>query len=479
MYEFHLTSGGFEELGKPQGGGEMVLEAVFDPFIQKRPVCVLARGLLERLMDPVRIDELFERTAEAGYTKTLQFSTLVQLMGDVVLGVHPAVHAAFQALHEAGEIPVSLTAVYSKLDRVEVCVSAALVRDSAEAAAPVIDALNSGLSPWLPGYRCRVLDGNHLSATEHRLRELRTTWAAPLPGKALVVLDQQRMLVEEVFLTEDGHAQERRLLDAILPAVKPKDLWIADRNFCTRKFLFGIRRRGGYFLIRQHASLQGELVGRKRKVGRCETGVVYEQSIRLADPETGDEVDFRRITVKLVTPTRDGDLELHLLSNVPAEDADAIVLAELYRKRWTIETVFQEITQTLQCEIETLGYPKAALFAFCLALLAFNAVSVLKASLRAAHGAEAVQQTVSGYYLSLEIRGTYDGMMIAVPEPHWTIFRTLPVRQLATLLKTIAGHVNLSRYRKHPRGPKKPPPKKTAYKNGGHVSTHRLLQQRK
>lgn len=457
----------------------MILKSVFDAFVQKRPVCVLARGILERLMDPEKIDELFESTATAGYTKTLRFSTLVQLMADVVLGVHPAVHAAFQSLHEAGEIPVSLTAVYNKLDRVEPRVSAALVRDSAERAAPVIDALNGRLAAWLPGYRCRIVDGNHLRATEHRLKELRKTWAAPLPGKILVVLDQERMLAEEVFLTEDGHAQERSLFDAVLPSVKLKDLWIADRNFCTLKFLFGIRRRGGTFLIRQHGQLKGRLIGRKRKIGRCETGVVYEQTIRLTDPDTEKTADFRRITIKLDKPTRDGDYELHLLSNVPAEDADAIVLAELYRKRWTIETVFQEITQTLQCEIATLGYPKAALFAFCLALLAFNAVSVLKASLRAVHGEETVQQTVSGYYLSLEIRGTYDGMMIAIPEEHWTVFRTLTTRKLATLLKQIARHVNLSRYRKHPRGPKKPPPKKTTYKNGGHVSTYKLLQQRK
>ena len=32
---------------------------------------------------------------------------------------------------------------------------------------------------WLAGYRVQVLDGNHLSATEHRLKELRSTWAAP------------------------------------------------------------------------------------------------------------------------------------------------------------------------------------------------------------------------------------------------------------------------------------------------------------
>jgi hypothetical protein len=457
----------------------MILESVFEPFVKQRPVCVLARGILERLMDPARIDELFKKTAEAGYTRTLHFSTLVQLMSDVVLGVHPSVNAAFQVLDDEGKIPVSLTAVYNKLDRVEPGVSAVLVKNSAELAAPVIDELKGTLEPWLPGYRCRIIDGNHFAATEHRIKELRTTWAAPLPGKILVVLDQERMLAENVIPTEDGHAQERSLFDAVLPSVKLQDLWIADRNFCTLGFLFGIRRRGGFFLIRQHASVKGKLVGRKRKIGRCETGTVYEQTIRLPDPETGEAANVRRITIKLKEPTRDGDLELHLLSNVPAEDADAIVLANLYRKRWTIETAFQQITETLQCEISTLGYPKAALFAFCLALQAFNAVSVLKASLRAVHGEETVQEEVSGYYLSLEIRGTYDGMMIAIPEEHWALFRTLSVKQFAKLLRQIAEHVSLARYKKHPRGPKKPPPKKTTYKNGGHVSTYKLLQQRK
>jgi Transposase DDE domain len=452
----------------------MLLGKVFQPFIEKRPVCVMARGILERLFDSQRIDALFAETANLGYTRKLHFSTLVSLMGDVVLGVHPSVHAAFQALEEK-DATVSLTAVYNKLDRVEPVVSAALVRDAAQQTAPLIDALGARLEPWLPGYRCRILDGNHLAATEHRLEELRTTWAAPLPGKILVVLDQERMLAEEVFPTEDGHAQERSLLDATLESIRAGDLWIADRNFCTFKFLFGIARRLGFFLIRQHGTVKGKLVGRRRKIGRCPTGMVYEQAIELCDPKSGETATYRRITVKLDQATRDGDYEIHLLSNVPARDADAVKLADLYRKRWTIETVFQEVTATLQCEIHALGYPKAALFAFCLALVAFNAVSLLKAALRSVHDAATVNETVSGYYLNLEIRGTYDGMMIAIPERHWKIFRTLSVSEMATVLKEIAGHLRLSRYRKHPRGPKKPPPKKAAYANGGHVSTFKLL----
>lgn len=454
----------------------MVLSALFDSFIEKRPICVMARGVLERMFDSKRIDHIFEQSAELGFTRELLFSSLVKLMGDVVLGVRPSVHAAFQALDQEEKVGVSLTAVYNKLNRVEPVVSSALVRESAALGREVIDALGARLPAWLPGYRCRILDGNAPSATEHRIVELRTTWAAPLPGKILVVLDQERMLAEEVFLTEDGHAQERSLLDDVQLSVQARDLWIADRNFCTLGFLFGIDVRRACFVIRQHGQLKGTLIGEVKQIGRSETGMVSEQIIRLKDPGSGQIRDFRRITVDLDQPTRDDDPELHILTNLPQTDADGVTVANLYRKRWTIETLFQDVTTTLQCEIKTLGYPKAALFAFCLALQTSNAVAVLKASLRAVHGEEVVQKQVSGYFLSLEIKGTYDGMMIAIPEEHWAVFRTISVKQLATLLKRIAQHVDIARYRKHPRGPKKPAPKKTAYKNGGHVSTFKLLK---
>ena len=125
-----------------------------------------------------------------------------------------------------------------------------------------------------------------------------------------------------------------------------------------------------------------------------------------------------------------------------------------------------------------LGYPKAALFTFCLALLAYNAVALIKAALRSAQGRKTVNDEVSGYYLSLEISRTYDGMMITIPAPHWAFFRELSDQECAGALRELAASVNLSRYQKHPRGPKKKPPKRTPYQNGKHVSTARLIAQR-
>ena len=454
----------------------MLLDTIFAPFIKERPICVMARAVLERLLDASRIDDLFARTAQQQYTRELLFSSLVQLMSEVVLGVHPTVHAAYQA--NKANIGVSTTALYNKLDRVETGVSAALVRDSAALAEPVVKALRASHPRWLPGYQIKVLDGNHLATTEHRLKELRGTWAAPLPGQALVVLDQQRMLITDVFLNEDGHAQERRLITEVLHHVQADDLWIEDRNFCTRALMFGMAQRGAVFVVRQHGQLQGELLGRSARKGASRSGTVYEQPLLVHDPERGETMRVRRITVKLMEPTRNGDTELHILTNVPTRRASATQLARLYGKRWSIETAFFEITTTLACEINTLGYPKAALFTFCLALLAYNAVSLIKAALRSAHGRQKVNDEVSGYYLALEISRTYDGMMIAIPAPYWTCFRAMAAQEFAYVLQELASSVNLARYLKHPRGPKKPPPERTAYQNGQHVSTAKLLAQR-
>jgi Transposase DDE domain len=449
-----------------------MLPKAFQSFIEQSPICVMAHAVLENLFQPERLDELFKRTAQTQYHRTLLFSSVVELMSAVVLGVEPAVYAAYRKRRHT--LQVSDQAVYDKLDGMELGLSAALVKDAAQQAETVINALAARRDPWLPGYRVRILDGNHLSATEHRLEELRTTWAAPLPGKVLAVLEPETGLATEVFLTPDGHAQERSLLDEVLQTVRPHDVWIADRNFCTLKFLFEIAKKLGFFIIRQHGTLKGKLHGRRVFKGDGPTGKVYEQTVAFTYEEK--TYKLRRITIELNEATRDGDMSLHLLTNLPAT-VSAVQVADLYRQRWTIETLFWEVTTTLTCEIHTLCYPKAALFVFCLALVAANAVAVIKAALRAAHGAEKAD-ALSGYYLALEVKQVHDGMMIALPPRCWEVFARMDVRVFATVLKEVAAHADLERYRKSPRGPKKPPPKKTRYQNGGHVSTHKLLTDR-
>jgi hypothetical protein len=449
-----------------------MMPAVFHTFAEKAPLCVMTRITLESLFDDDRLNQLFESTARRQYHRELLFSQMVELMMSVVLRADKSVLAAYRK--RADSLGVSDEAVYQKLQCQELGVSEALVRDSAERVTPVIDALKARHPSLLKGYRVRILDGNHLAASERRIRELRQTWAKGLPGRALAVYEPEVDLVTHVLLTPDGHASERSLLNRVIPLVGPKDVWIADRNFHTQKFLLDLAAAQGTFVIRQHGTVPCQLLGKRRSRGRCESGRLYEQ--RAVTTQKGRTVQMRRITIVLDEPTRDGDTEIHILTNLPPQDATARQVAELYRKRWRIENRFYEVTQTLECEPNTLGYPKAALFAFCLAMVASNAVALLKASLRSVHDVEAVAN-MSHHYMATDIVEPIAGMLIVLPAEEWKIFRTTTPKELAALLSKIASHVDPAYYRKAKRGPKKPVTR-AFIQNGGHVSTHKLLQAR-
>jgi hypothetical protein len=344
----------------------MILGQVFEQFVEKSPISVMARASVEFAFSHSMLDSLFADNAEHQYTRTLLFSSVVDLIAVVVTGSFSSIYTAFQKSDI--EIPVSVTSVYNKLQGIEPTVSAQLVCHSAARLAPVQRQLGGTRKPWLEGYRIRILDGNHLAATEHRLKETRLDAAGPLPGQALVLYEPELELVTAVLLVEDGHAQERASLDDVLEQLHARDLVIADRNMCVRAFLLGIAARGGFFVIREHAGLNWEAAGKLRRLGRTESGRVAEQRICIYD-DNDEPVYLRRVVVELDEPTEDGDTQLAILSNVPKEDADARTIAKLYRRRWTIEGAFLELAVALQAEINTLCYPKAALFGFAVGLL--------------------------------------------------------------------------------------------------------------
>ncbi len=104
--------------------------------------------------------------------------------------------------------------------------------------------------------------------------------------------------------------------------------------------------------------------------------------------------------------------------------------------------------------------------------------STIKAALRSVHGEAVVAEDVSGYYVADEIRMTRRGMMIAIPEDQWVVFHDLTAVELAGVLVELAAAVRLPKYRKHPRGPKKPKPKKQSGAKLKHVSTAKILAER-
>jgi IS4 transposase len=454
----------------------MILGPVFQRFINDSPLSVMTRATLEHTLSASALDALFDRTAERGYTRELLFSTTVDVMSLVVCGTAPHVQSAYQHLRE--RIPVSLKCVYEKLQNIELDVSAELVRSVASRCHGLITALGGTCQDLLPGHRVRILDGNHLAATQKRVRVTRGHSAGPLPGQCLAVLDPSTLLITDLIPCEDAHTQERALLEQVLPLVQAGEVWIADRNFCTVDFLQELSQRRAFFVTRRHGNLTVLPAGAYGPAVETDTGWVSERSAWVC---RGDQrvLQVRQVRVRLKRPTEDGDWEVELLTNLPPEAADAVQVAQVYLKRWTIEGAFHELTMALRCEVNTLGYPKAALFAFSVAVAAYNVLAVLKAALRALHGEEKVRTEVSGYYLALEWSLVYAGMMIALPAAEWEGFGRLSAPDLAAYLRDWASRINLLKIKKAP--PRKPTKAKTQRRKdkSPHLSTARLLDQAK
>src|SRR4051794_14372529 len=115
----------------------MILGGVFQRFVEDSPVSVIAQALLENALSPSVVDDLFAQHANLQYTRDLLFSDVVNLMSLVVCRIRPSINSAFDKM--ADRLTVTKKAVYDKIDRVETGTSAALVRHTAAALAPVID----------------------------------------------------------------------------------------------------------------------------------------------------------------------------------------------------------------------------------------------------------------------------------------------------------------------------------------------------
>jgi IS4 transposase len=454
----------------------MVMNAVISRCAEKSPVTVMARLALQRALEPAWVDALFEREGGAQYQRELLFSTTVELMSVVAVGLQPSLHAAAQA---CPEMPVSVQALYGKIKRTEPDLVRALVAGSARRLGDVLAPMIEDKAPTVPGYRLRIVDGNHLPASEKRIKPLRGFRGAALPGHSLVVYDPDLGMVVDMEPCEDAHTQERSVMSSLLERAMPGGLWIADRNFSTPTILSEWDHRGCAFIVREHSRNPNPCaLDALTYQGRVATGAVHEQAVAIKET-TGQTVTLRRIELHLKEPTEDGETVIRILTNLPRSRFSARAIARLYRRRWQIESMFQRLESVLHSEVTTLGHPRAALLAFGVAIMSYNVLTVLQSAIQAAHDLRDSGIQLSPFYVATEVRAHYAGMMMAVASAAWRRYDAMPASQLGRLLLEIASHVKPKTLRKHPRGPKLP--KKKGYVSGPvarrHVSTARVLKE--
>lgn len=440
----------------------------FYRFCKVAPFAVMTQALIRSFVCD-EFDDIFEANRNGQYEDKVTFEALGLAVADIALGYCENPNQAYREHKE--NLAVARSSFYDKLNGTRTSLSAAVVTASARKAIEIQDAL--GFVQWdaLPGYRVFAVDGNHLQKTEKRIEELRGTSQAPLPGTSVARFDLGRQLFDRVYLLEDAHRQEAETLEDVAQDLEPKDLLIADRHYCIVAFLTQLEKQSSAFIIRQHGRLKGELLGQRRKIGRTETGMVYEQSMRLTKDDD-DAITVRRITIELDEPTRDGDTVIHVLSNLPAK-VHAKKIIRLYARRWEVETAFYHERMSLNGELPSLGHPRAALFLFCIATMAYNILQILLSVLYTEHEEHEVNE-LSFYYISVEIERYTPGMLVILQADDWARIIPATTTRLAQFLAKVAREIDLRKYYKSRRGPKKPY-KRKSNERSGHLSTAKIL----
>jgi hypothetical protein len=126
-----------------------MLGEVFERFVDRRPISVMVRGTLERVLGADPLDLWYERTAPKQSPRDLLFAMVYDLMRHVVLRIQPSGQAASRA--QEAPVGTSVVSVDNKRQELETHTSAALVRSSARQFAPLIAQVGGERAPGFWG----------------------------------------------------------------------------------------------------------------------------------------------------------------------------------------------------------------------------------------------------------------------------------------------------------------------------------------
>jgi hypothetical protein len=359
------------------------MEAEFAREVLSRlPLAEAVLSLWRWVADPLFLLSVFTRHRGLGYEKEISFGVLVQLMADALLEHQGSGRKSFERGRAQGLLTASVQAVYQKLGRVPLGLSEAWLAESTARLRPVYpEAAQLPESPALRDLEVIIVDGKAIKRVAKRLKPLRGRKGGVLGGKALVALELRSGVVVAMATHADGETNEAKLVPALLPQVREqvpgKRLWVADRQFCDLTQPAAFATGDDQFLVRYHPKTPFyPEATRPAQRGQDAQGRVWEQDWGWL----GSEHAKHRRFVRRLTLYRPGEETIILLTDLldatlfPATD-----LFELYLARWSIERVFQQITEVFHLQTLIGSTPLGTVFQFAFCLLLYNMVQVVRA----------------------------------------------------------------------------------------------------
>jgi hypothetical protein len=453
----------------------------FDLEVARRlPLADAALQLLQFATNPEFLDQVFQRHRGRSYERDISFPLLVRLITEALLGHRGSAHQTFQHAREDETLSATIDAAYKKLSRVPIALSLGFFSDVAErlrsvVSASVVDPLPTTLADfWVLGF-----DGKKIKYVAKRLKPLRGLNGNIFGGKLLVVQDLATGHAVAVQAVADGEAADNPLAPEAIERVRNSEdsrarLWVSDRAFCAYELLHLLATAPDHFVVRYKMNCKFYVDSReKTQTGIDDEGRSYRDEIGWL----GGPKDPHRIAVRKITAERGKDQPFSIVTSLhDRERYSAKELLTLYRRRWGIETMFQQVVQTFELRHLIGSTPEATVFQAMLCMLLYNITLMIRDSV--ARGAKTEARGISMQLLFDDVIRDLTGWIEVIGvEGSLELLkatRGLTAAELRRYLDERLGKVWTKRWRKSPT--RKRPPKKGphAYLSGGHGSVDRI-----
>jgi Transposase DDE domain len=439
-------------------------------LMRRSPLAAAVLEMNDHVFDQAMLDSIYERHRGRCYTGTLTFDAALKLMRDALTRHHGSGHALFLQLEKRDANPVDESNFYRKLAKMPAQVSRALLREGAVKLSALMPGPVVGMPACFDKFDLIVGDGKKIKNAAKRLAPTRGYTGKLIGAKALVAVDIRTGLAVAMSDSLDGMTNDVPLVPALMDQLREviarPILSVWDRQFDDLKTMGHLSARpGDAYAVRM----------KQTHTFVVESGVITTDS---QGRTVTDEIGLMgkgkaATTVRRITLSRPGDEDVVLLTNLfdrrafPADD-----LLALYKHRWGIEQVFQQVTETFDLQHLIGCSPRAVLLQFAYCLLLYNQIQVVKAYV--ARDGKVSTTTVSTYYLFDKVRRELtawayhtDGQWPRTPRD-----ASAMRARLRELLEGSWDPITLKKAAdKKPRV--KPPPKYRLH--GGHNSVQRVL----
>lgn len=453
-----------------------------EDLLARMPLAEAVMLLWKWVTSPERLQAIWNEHRGRCYERQISFELMVHLIADALIKHQGSGRKAFEVGIENEQLAASLQAAYQKLGRLPIEVSQAFL---AECSSALGEAYPSWAEYRLPKsvkkFRVLIVDGKSIKRAAKRLKPLRGSSGGLLGGRALAAFDWCNGLVCGLIATEDGEANDKRFTGELVQQVREVKseplLWIGDSAFCdlTQPAHFAIRE-GDHFVVRYHPGIPFFLEeSTATKSGVDELGREYTESWGWL----GAPHNKRRIYVRRIEVAREGKKPLILITDLLDPDqCPALDLLYLYRERWSIELVFQQVTDVFGLNHLIGGTPKACVFQLAFCMIIYNMLQVTRGYIAKGNDLEPQGVSVEKVFEDVEEQLIAWNIVIDgdVTIEHFS--QPLTLRKLQSRLDKLLGQAWRERWRKSPpqnRAPKQPKKKREAG-SSGHNSVYRILR---